>query len=227
MPLNRAALGVIVARQEESRARARKQQDEEDNFNERLRLAGIQSGLQRGELGYNADSGRIENRQPPAFDPASLRPGERAQVPMQGGGYRTYIGPQLPKTPTMMTPSQQIQALSDLQRMELTNQDLIADATPKPTWYEQAMGIQAKAPTNVPGVVDTSTVRRNLSPYMSGQVGLGAPQASQVTQEDVSDLMAGIQQGMIQSRQQAVEVIVQAGLDPNDPAFAQILSQLP
>lgn len=50
---------------------------------------------------------------------------------------------------------------------------------------------------------------------------------SSIPQDELADLVQGIQRGVIQTRADAEALIEQAGYDPADPAFQEILSQLP
>ena len=69
-----------------------------------------------------------------------------------------------------------------------------------------------------------------LPPRQEGSASQTANRAimsSGVTPEDVQDLASGVEDGTITSQADAIRIIEAAGLDPNDPAFQSVLSQLP
>lgn len=229
MPLNRDALAVLIGRMEETRK-------SRDDFDRRLRLAGIEAELEAGRLGYNVQTGQLEPRTVTPFDPSSLRTGERAHIPLPGGGYRIYEGP--PGGDQSLAASRLGSLMKTMQDIELINEEQRARARPASQGF---FGIGAR-PAVEPRLFDTSALQSAVgqlqsqftrpsaapavtTPALHGVGSLALPGAD--LEEEVADLIAGIQQGLIQSRQQAEQVILQAGLDPNDPAFASVLQQLP
>ena len=93
----------------------------------------------------------------------------------------------------------------------------------RPTGFQKFFGVQQRPALEKVPQVDTGYLRGQL------QALQGSPQGGQgsVPQDEVADLMEGIQRGVIQTRQDAEALIEQAGYDPSDPAFQAILNQLP
>lgn len=103
---------------------------------------------------------------------------------------------------------------------------------------QQAQGLvtqsidQARLLGAIPRPKQEDDIQAELQRIIGGGVQPQAAQAptpgQQVNfQEEVNDLVQAMQNGIISTREQAIAVITEAGLDPNSPEFAQIISQLP
>ena len=91
--LNRGAVGAVADYVQSQRQGLEEAHKRDEDFQRRLFEAGIQGEIKAGRVGLNLHTGQLEQRTPAPFDPKTLGPGERASVPIEGGGTRTYAGP--------------------------------------------------------------------------------------------------------------------------------------
>lgn len=157
----------------------------------------------------------------------SARPGETISYRDRQGVTRTVRGQGI--TDPSMEASRMAATLKNLQDIEAFNEAQRERARPASRGF---FGIGARPAVPAGPTVDTSELRRRLqqaqgitpgSLQLGGETSYAAPDMN----NEVGDLIAGVQEGLIQTRRQAEAVILQAGLDPNDPAFAAVLNQLP
>lgn len=258
--INRGAVRAIAGYVQGQREKQEEAYKSDQEFQQRLMAAGIQSG----RLEPVIQGGRITGVQPAqtdSFDPASLQPGQTYSQKVAGG---TLVS-RGPTTPREVDPLVQLQreiaAQNALQAIEQRNVlapvAAMADreaAFPRPkypfgigggytdnppSWIQKTgamlSGSSVSQRPQAPAVsyLDTTPYRNRLTQLQTGGRAAIAPSAPPTSapmdtgmQEEVGDLVAAIQQRVVQTRAQAIQVIQAAGLDPSDPAFAPILSQL-
>src|SRR3990167_9959741 len=235
--LNRGAVGAIAGYVEDQRKRREEAYKSDREFQQRLQAAGIASG----RLEPIIQGGRITGVQLPStapFNPASLAPGQTYSQRV-GGGTLTSRGPagsdpyvQLGRELNIQNALQNIEQQNAIAPL-LAEAERVTAGVPRPWW--QGGGMKLPPAATLPPSVDVSAYRNRLTALQGQGARLGATApttmsgipTSGVDDVEVNDLLSGIQQGLIRTREDAEQVIESAGLDPNDPAFQDILNQLP
>ncbi len=167
--------------------------DERRKFGQRLIELGITQKLKEGSTTFNIQTGRFEDSTPtiPTFD--DLQPGERATVPIRGGGTRTFVGPpdtaaiqrglvsKFPLQPKRFDASGRPKELLDdpaiLGRLDVPfgkDQSIGADRTNR-----ELLGRLVSAVMRDPNVINSSAFRRVLQ---TGQLESFLPQFQQLSQ---------------------------------------------
>lgn len=247
--INRGAVSAIAGYVQEQRKREDEAHKSDQEFQQRLYEAGLKEELGAGRAGLNLQTGRVETRTPQRFDPSTLSPGQSYSQRVEGGTLMS-------RGPSTVDPSLQLQrelaTENTLQEIEQRNAlaPLLATAEREetfpppawggvagrgyienqPNWFQSMTGVRKRPQAPAVPRIDTSSYRNRLSQIQAGpSSGLSVPtlpQSDLDLDQEVADLMEGIQSGQIRSRAQAEQVIEAAGLDPNDPTFQQVLNQL-
>src|SRR3990167_3358639 len=250
MPINRGAVGAIAGYFKDQRKRREEAYKSDQEFQQRLQAAGIAAG----RLEPIISGGRITGVQPTvAFDPSTLSPGQTYSQRVSGGTLTSRGAPAprpLRETDPLVQLQRETAAQNALQEIEQRNAlaPVLAmsereKAFPRPqagfiggytenapNLLQKVFGARQRPQAPAVPTVDTSTYRNRLSTLQGQGARLGVSSFAPTTGADeaeVGDLMSGIRQGLIRTRDDAEQIIEAAGLDPDDPAFQDILNQLP
>lgn len=177
---------------------------------------------------------------------AQLQQGALAGTELVPVGYTDPVTNVRYTSPRAIDPSLTASRLSGLQKDILAFESLNAEEQAKARPASKGFFGLGASPGYTPRTVDTSALQgvvRQLEDQLRGggaSAGGVAPQrpapsigalpalsVEPVPQEELDDLLNGIQRGVITSRAKAESFIEQAGYDPSDPAFQAILNQLP
>ena len=215
----------------------RKRRLEREEFDRRL-----QQALQLRQQGVNANvsqsGGMTLGRQPTSAAPRPVDP--LIQANRVAGLQKNIQGIELKNQLAPILAQQEYNKQYPMASGDVAGKSPLLPALPmggrfidrQPSGVEGLLGIQQRPQFTPPTPTDTSYLHGQLNqamgqtpqPQMGGVGGL-MPQGNSMDGE-VADLMAAVRSGTIRSRQQAMQVIQQAGLNPNDPAFQQVLNQL-
>lgn len=203
MPINRGAVGAIAEYFEGQRKRKEEAYKSDQDFQQRLALAGLQSALQSGSVDYNVESGRFET---PTMQASGMLEQTLPRSPFvhgPEGGFITSATGGVEAAPNALVPRQQVvQSLAPALGAAMTQQRQL-----QPVYQQTETGLNLMG--NVPKGARIMPMRSkaafDLSEFETPETSLDPN-----IQQRISDLRA---RGM--PDQQIAAYLLDKGIDPS------------